>query len=182
MIKISNFLCVLDTGANNLIGFSFLAAILFFCVCTTLLKLSRLAFNGFRFSGFESSRNDQKLYIICKTTCLNVISPWLIMTVQFFAARSNHMPLCGASYVYRDVPLGKQFIYHTVVIHVYTFSNYVSVFLTAIDSSSAHPLSSLVIKWADPWTFCWVYKLPLIGTLQFKHSFCWRILLEEIKP
>ncbi len=39
---------------------SFLAAILVFCVCTKLLKLLRLALNGFGFSRLKSCRNDQK--------------------------------------------------------------------------------------------------------------------------
>ena len=41
-------------------GFSFLAAILVFCIYTKLLKLLRLALNGFGFSTLKSCRNDQK--------------------------------------------------------------------------------------------------------------------------
>ena len=121
-----------------LIGFCF-SGHLIVCVCTTLLKLSRLAFTGFRFSRFESSRNDQKRYIICKTTWLNVISPGLIMTVRFFAARSNHAIVWCVLECTAMSPCA-QFIYHTVVIHVYNFSNYVSGFFNG--HSFAHPLSS----------------------------------------
>ena len=56
-------------GYSN--GFSFLVAILVFCVCTKLLKLLRLALNGFGFSRLKSSRNDQKIYI-CKKTWFHV--------------------------------------------------------------------------------------------------------------
>ena len=44
----------------------FLAAILIFCVHTKLLKLLRLALNGFGFSRLKSCRNDQKNFIYVK--------------------------------------------------------------------------------------------------------------------
>ena len=61
-------------------GFWLLAAILGFCVCTKLLKLSRLALNGFGFSRTKSYRNDQKtLYMLKKQGSMyfGMISPGL---------------------------------------------------------------------------------------------------------